>query len=107
VVADVPSTIHRGGYAPSTIIENGITNALVNGRSGKGMVVVLLQVMKTIHIQISRSWNPQILVVGALSPCGEKSRSSCDGENWWGSCYESARHYGSRCENAYRQTGRQ
>uniref|UniRef100_UPI000558EEA1 3-coathanger stack domain-containing protein n=1 Tax=Aquimarina megaterium TaxID=1443666 RepID=UPI000558EEA1 len=32
--------------------------------------------------------NPDVLVVGAMSPCAErKNPSSCDGENRWGSCY--------------------
>ncbi|PTT75835.1 MULTISPECIES: S8 family serine peptidase [unclassified Chryseobacterium] len=80
-----------GGYAPSTIIENGITNALVNGRGGKGMVVVFAAGNENnTTIRYPGSWNPQILVVGALSPCGErKNPGSCDGENWWGSCYGS------------------
>ncbi|SDQ65352.1 Por secretion system C-terminal sorting domain-containing protein [Chryseobacterium soldanellicola] len=80
-----------GGYAPSPIIENAITNALVNGRGGKGMVVVFAAGNENnTAIRYPGSWNPKILVVGALSPCGErKSPSSCDGENWWGSCYGS------------------
>ncbi|MDH6252107.1 subtilisin family serine protease [Chryseobacterium sp. H1D6B] len=80
-----------GGYTPSVIIENAITNALVNGRGGKGMVVVFAAGNENnTAIRYPGIWNPQILVVGALSPCGErKNMSSCDGENWWGSCYGS------------------
>jgi len=77
-----------GGYAPSAIIENGITNALVNGRAGKGMVVVFAAGNENnTNIRYPGGWDPRILVVGALSPCGErKSPTSCDGEGW-GSCY--------------------
>ena len=80
-----------GGYAVSPILETAITNALVNGRGGKGMVVVFAAGNENnTTIRYPGKWNPQILVVGALSPCGErKSPSSCDGENWWGSCYGS------------------
>lgn len=79
-----------GGYAPSVIIENAITNALTNGRGGKGMVVVFAAGNENnTTIRYPGIWNPKILVVGALSPCGErKSPSSCDGESW-GSCYGS------------------
>ena len=35
--------------------------------------------------------NPHVIAVGAASPCGErKSPTSCDGQTWWGSSYESA-----------------
>ncbi|WP_415325380.1 S8 family serine peptidase [Chryseobacterium sp. MMS23-Vi53] len=80
-----------GGYAPSTILENAITNALTNGRGGKGMVVVFAAGNENnTNIRYPGVWNPKILVVGALSPCGErKNPTSCDGENWWGSCYGS------------------
>ncbi len=34
------------------------------------------------------SCHPQVISVGAASPCGErKSHTSCDGEYWWGSNY--------------------
>lgn len=33
---------------------------------------------------------PNTIAVGAMSPCGErKTNNSCDGENWWKSCYGS------------------
>ena len=77
-----------GGYTPSVIIENAITNALVNGRGGKGMVVVFAAGNENnTSIRYPGIWDPRILVVGALSPCGQrKSPTSCDGEGW-GSCY--------------------
>jgi subtilisin family serine protease len=78
-----------GGYSPSTIIDDAITNTLTNGRNGKGTVVVFAAGNENdTNIRYPGNNNPLILVVGAASPCGErKSPSSCDGEYWWGSCY--------------------
>jgi hypothetical protein len=80
-----------GGYAPSSIIDDAITNTLTNGRGGKGTVIVFAAGNENnTNIRYPGNSNPNILVVGALSPCGErKNLSSCDGENFWGSCYGS------------------
>ncbi len=77
-----------GGYTPSTIIDDAITNTLANGRDSKGTVVVFAAGNENnTNIRYPGNSNPDILVVGAISPCGErKSPASCDGENW-GSCY--------------------
>jgi subtilisin family serine protease len=77
-----------GGYAPSTIIEDGINNALNNGRGGLGTVVVFAAGNENnTVIRYPGGAIPRIIVVGALSPCGErKNPSSCDGEGW-GSCF--------------------
>jgi subtilisin family serine protease len=80
-----------GGYTPSDIIEDAITAALTQGRDGKGMVVVFAAGNENnTNIRYPGNSNSQILVVGAISPCGErKSNTSCDGEAW-GSCYGAA-----------------
>lgn len=78
-----------GGYTPSSIIDDAITNTLVNGRNGKGTILVFAAGNENnTNIRYPGNSNPDILVVGAISPCGErKSFTSCDGETVWGSCY--------------------
>ncbi len=78
-----------GGYAPSNIIDNAITNTLANGRGGKGCVIVFAAGNENnTNIRYPGSSNPDLLVVGAMSPCGErKNPASCDGETFWGSCF--------------------
>jgi subtilisin family serine protease len=80
-----------GGYAPSTIIDDAITNTLNNGRGGLGTVVVFAAGNNNSNnILYPGGANPRVLVVGALSPCGQrKNPSSCDGETFWGSSYGS------------------
>lgn len=78
-----------GGYAPSTIIEDAIENTISNGRNGKGTVVVFAagnsDDTNIIYPGVS---NPDIIVVGAVNPRGErKSKYTYDQESWWGSCY--------------------
>lgn len=77
-----------GGYAPSTIITDAIYNAINNGRDGKGCIVVFASGNENnTNIRYPGSAIPEVLVVGAMSPCGErKNPSSCDGESW-GGCY--------------------
>jgi subtilisin family serine protease len=77
-----------GGYAPSTIIDDAITNTLNNGRGGLGTVVVFAAGNENnTNIRYPGGANPRILVIGALSPCGQrKNPASCDGEGW-GSCF--------------------
>lgn len=79
-----------GGYAPSNIITDAIYNAINNGRNGKGCVVVFASGNENnTNIRYPGSAVPEVLVVGAMSPCGQrKSPSSCDGEGW-GGCYGS------------------
>jgi subtilisin family serine protease len=78
-----------GGYAPSNIITDAIYSAINNGRNGKGCVVVFAAGNEDdTNIRYPGSAIPEVLVVGAMSPCGErKSFNTCDGENFWGSCY--------------------
>lgn len=77
-----------GGYAPSSIIDSAIINTLSQGRNGKGTVVVFSSGnANNMAIRYPGSSNPDILVVGAISPEGKrKSYTSCDDEGW-GSCY--------------------
>lgn len=81
-----------GGYNPSSIIEDAIEDALVFGRSGKGTIIVFAAGNENnTNIRYPGNAFEDILVVGAMSPCGErKNTSSCDGEYWWGSCYGEA-----------------
>ncbi|WP_109097003.1 S8 family serine peptidase [Aquimarina sp. AU58] len=80
-----------GGYTPSSIIDNSIENALNNGRGGKGCVIVFAAGNENdTNIRYPGNSNPDLLIVGAMSPCAErKNPNSCDGETQWGSCYGS------------------
>ncbi|MBD5388102.1 S8 family serine peptidase [bacterium] len=80
-----------GGYAPSSIVDDAIRNTLSKGRNGKGTIVVFASGNENnTSIRYPGNSNPDILVVGAISPKGErKSKKSCDNENW-GSCYGTA-----------------
>lgn len=80
-----------GGYTPSSIIDDAITATLAQGRNGKGTIVVFASGNENnTNIRYPGNSNPDILVVGAISNCGErKSYTSCDGESWWGSNYGS------------------
>jgi len=70
------------------ILEEAVDSALIRGRNGKGTIVVFPSGNSNSAIAgYPQNIMPDILVVGAISPCGDrKSPSSCDGENW-GSCY--------------------
>ncbi|WP_278832659.1 S8 family peptidase [Porphyromonas cangingivalis] len=80
-----------GGLAPSSILDDAIEAALRYGRRGKGCVVAFSSGNgDSPSVLYPASSNPDILAVGAMSPCGErKSRSSCDGDGRWGSNYGS------------------
>ena len=86
--ADVISNSWGHNSLAGTIIDNAITNALTNGRGGLGTVVVFATGNSNNGVIYPASSNPDIVAVGAMSPCGErKSPSSCDNETWWGSCF--------------------
>ncbi|WMJ72382.1 S8 family peptidase [Cytophagaceae bacterium ABcell3] len=79
----------------SAILDDAIDNTITNGRGGLGTVVVFsagninhnLTNPNTAVIYPANS-NPDIIVVGAISPCGERTNpNSCDSEFWWGSCF--------------------
>ncbi|MCL2436185.1 MAG: S8 family serine peptidase, partial [Lentimicrobiaceae bacterium] len=73
-----------GVSAPSYAINSAINAALTQGRNSKGSLVVFSAGNKGINvISHPADSNPDILVVGAISPCGEgKYPESCDGEAW-------------------------
>ncbi|MDR2693448.1 MAG: S8 family serine peptidase [Chitinispirillales bacterium] len=78
-----------GSSVPYSIIDDAILYAQQHGRNGKGTVVVFSAGNdNSSSVNYPANSNPDILAVGAMSPCGErKSHSSCDGEYWWGSNY--------------------
>jgi hypothetical protein len=91
-----------GGGSPSTQINTAIQNAVNNGRDGRGCVVLFAAGNNNASINYPAS-NPQVIAVGASTPCDTRKRSSsnstqvnpgvstdpegtsCDGEFWWGS----------------------
>ncbi|MCI5055127.1 MAG: S8 family serine peptidase, partial [Flavobacteriales bacterium] len=77
-----------GGYTPSSILSDAIWDCLTLGRNGLGTVVVFAAGNENNqNVRWPGSQFSEILLVGAMSPCGErKNPSSCDGEGW-GSCY--------------------
>lgn len=85
------SIISNSWYYPfvNQTLTDAISNALSNGRYGKGCVVVFSSGNDNAStVNYPGSAHPDILVVGAMSNCGErKSTSSCDGEYKWGSNY--------------------
>jgi serine protease len=68
-------------------IDNAITNAIILGRGGLGTVVCFSSGNGNGPVAYPANSNPEIVAVGAASPCGErKNPASCDGEGW-GSSY--------------------
>ncbi len=80
-----------GGGTSSSFIDAGISYALSHGRNGKGCVIVFASGNDNNDgVIYPANSNDSIIVVGAMSPCGErKNPYSCDGENYWGSNYGS------------------
>jgi len=67
------------------VIDDAITDALNLGRNGLGTVIVFASGNNNGAVSYPANSNPSIVVVGAMSECGQrKSPSSCDGENWGG-----------------------
>jgi subtilisin family serine protease len=84
--ADVLSNSWGGG-SPSSTITNAITAATTSGRGGKGSVVVFAAGNSNSAI-IYPAYLSNVMAIGAMSMCNErKTPTSCDGENWWGSCF--------------------
>ncbi|ELR73791.1 hypothetical protein C900_01401 [Fulvivirga imtechensis AK7] len=80
--ADVISNSWGSGVQYA-IIDNAITNALTNGRGGLGTIIVFSAGNGNGNVGYPANSNPDIIAVGAMSPCGErKSPLSCDGEGW-------------------------
>ena len=86
--ADVISNSYRLG-SNSTTVNNAITNAVNNGRNGKGCVVLFATGNDNSSVSYPATLS-NVIAVGATSMCDErKTHSSCDGEGWWGSNYGS------------------
>lgn len=68
---------------PSVLLEASIILAFTLGRSNLGCVVVFATGNNNGAILYPANFDPNIITVGAVSPCGErKNPSSCDGETW-------------------------
>ena len=75
-----------GSFNSSSIIDNAILDGTTLGRNGKGTIYLFAAGNYQSNVIFPAS-NPNVIAVGALSPCNQrKSTVSCDNENW-GSCY--------------------
>jgi len=89
--ADVLSNSWGGG-SPSTAISNAFRFAQTNGRGGKGCPIAIATGNDDVR-SVSYPANlspgiPGLLAVGASNQWDQrKSRTSLDGESWWGSQY--------------------
>lgn len=76
-----------GGGAPSDAISRAFARARTQGRDGLGAVVAIAAGNSQIPIDFPGNL-PGYVTVGASNPADErKTRTSSDGENWWGSNY--------------------
>jgi len=74
-----------GGGPPVDVITRAFGRARTNGRKGKGAVVVIATGNNDGPVHFPANI-PDVLAVGASTPWDErKSKTSKDGENWWGS----------------------
>lgn len=65
------------------VIDDAIDNALLSGRGGLGTIVVFASGNNNGAVSYPANSNADIVVVGAMSECGErKNPASCDGEGW-------------------------
>lgn len=86
--ADIISNSWGHSALAGEFIDEAIDSALVWGREGLGCVVVFAAGNDNGAVIYPANSNPDIIAVGAMSPCGErKSPTSCDGEYKWGSNY--------------------
>lgn len=86
--ADIISNSWTSSGSPSVQMEQAITNAVQNGRGGKGTIVLFSSGNdNSAAIGYPASF-PAVIAVGASSDCDQrKSPTSCDGETWWGGNY--------------------
>jgi|GEM_PF-3124600 len=85
--ADVISNSWNMHSISSTLLSDAISSALSQGRSGKGCVVVISSGNKTgslgEEINFPANSNPDLLVVGAMSQCGERiNLAACQNQAW-------------------------
>lgn len=72
----------------SEYIYDALDNAHINGRNGKGCVVVFGAGNTNGAVMFPAETHEENIVVGALSKCGtRKSQVSCFGYDGWGSCF--------------------
>lgn len=84
--ADVLSNSWGGG-PPVDVISNAFERARTKGRDGKGCVVVIAAGNANGPVNFPATL-PNMLCVGASNEWDErKSKTSQDGETWWGSCF--------------------
>jgi subtilisin family serine protease len=79
------AVISNSWYYPYTnqVLQDAIIDALTLGRGGLGCIVVFASGNFNSSVSYPANFHPNIVVVGAISPCGQrKSPSSCDGESW-------------------------
>ncbi len=77
-----------GSGVQYAVIDDAITDAIANGRGGLGTVICFSAGNGNGSVSYPANSNPDIIAVGAMSPCAErKNPASCDGEGWWGSDY--------------------
>jgi subtilisin family serine protease len=87
--ADVLSNSWGGGSYSSTIA-SAVTNAVTNGRNGKGSVVLFATGNNNGAVSFPATLD-NVIAVGASSMCDQrKSTTSCDGESWWGGNFGSS-----------------
>lgn len=84
--ADVLSNSWGGG-PPSNAIINAFERARTQGRSGKGCVIVIAASNDDGPVVFPATL-PNVLTVSASNEYDEpKTKTSADGEQWWGSCF--------------------
>lgn len=72
-----------GSAVQYQIIDDAIDDALTQGRNGLGCIVVFASGNDNGVVSYPANSNDDILVVGAMNPCGErKTPNTCEGENW-------------------------
>lgn len=77
-----------GGGSPSDFVTANFQAAMQNGRGGRGCVVVVAVGNNSNNGIEYPSGIDGVIATGASSPCDKrKSKTSCDGEDWWGSNY--------------------
>lgn len=81
-----------GGGAPSDAISRAFARARTQGRGGLGAVVAIAAGNDQMPIDFPGDL-PGYVTVGASTPADErKTRTSSDGETWWGSNYGATMH---------------
>jgi subtilisin family serine protease len=86
----------------SSALDQAIADTKDLGRNGKGTLFVVASGNENGTMRYPASTNPNVLVVGGISPCNQrKSPSSCDNETWWGASYGSNLDIVAPCVKIY------